>query len=176
VEQPRPSAPTPTPIGSDVSPFKTNPSLIADLEQRIHLLVNVERGAQGQLMWDRQLANIARAHSVDQATYGYFSHEDQSGRGPTERASQAGYECVTANWIGVAENIFQTFLYSSYTYRGGRRVDQEYLTLDEMATQIVDGWMDSPGHRRNILDPYTNEGIGVGINDADTVYVTQNFC
>ncbi|MBS1128555.1 MAG: serine protease, partial [Nitrospirae bacterium] len=39
------------------------------------------------------------------------------------------------------------------------------------------GWMNSQGHRKNILTPHwLNQGIGVFISTDDTVYITQNFC
>jgi uncharacterized protein YkwD len=52
-----------------------------------------------------------------------------------------------------------------------------YMSIEETASQAVVGWMGSPGHRRNILEPsYDREGIGVGISADEKVYVTQNFC
>ena len=56
-------------------------------------------------------------------------------------------------------------------------VSKDYHSLEELANLVVDGWMDSPGHRENILNSsYDVEGIGVAINDDEEVYVTQNFC
>ncbi len=47
----------------------------------------------------------------------------------------------------------------------------------ELAELVVDGWMDSSGHRENILkDSYDLEGIGVAIDSTEQVYITQNFC
>ena len=48
----------------------------------------------------------------------------------------------------------------------------------EMARQLVDGWMDSPGHRANILRVASHQlGVGVYVNGRvyATVYATQNF-
>ena len=45
------------------------------------------------------------------------------------------------------------------------------------AGSVVKGWMDSPGHRENILtNGYESEGIGVAFGSYNTVLVTQNFC
>jgi uncharacterized protein YkwD len=45
-----------------------------------------------------------------------------------------------------------------------------------LATETVNGWMNSPGHRINILTPhFQSEGIGVSIS-GNQVYLTQNFC
>ena len=46
---------------------------------------------------------------------------------------------------------------------------------DQIAREVVSGWMDSPGHRQNILDnTYSNMGVGVGFNGQE-YYITQNF-
>lgn len=42
---------------------------------------------------------------------------------------------------------------------------------------MVDSWMNSPGHRANILNPdYDRAGIGVAVDAEEAVYATQNFC
>ena len=51
-----------------------------------------------------------------------------------------------------------------------------YSGLEIIAEKQVQGWMDSPGHRRNILSSYHSEGIGVFITNDGRVYATQNFC
>ena len=51
------------------------------------------------------------------------------------------------------------------------------MTLEDLALQIVDGWMNSPGHMENILtETYDREGIGIGIGAEESVWITQNFC
>lgn len=56
-----------------------------------------------------------------------------------------------------------------------------YDTPEGLATGIVDSWMNSTGHRENILRPYWN-GEGIGIEIVETgdgmtkVWATQNFC
>ena len=43
-------------------------------------------------------------------------------------------------------------------------------------TPIVNAWMESQSHRKNILTrEYTHSGIGIALNDAGGVYITQNF-
>ena len=52
---------------------------------------------------------------------------------------------------------------------------RNYITLEDLAFRIVDGWMNSPGHRENILtETYDRKGIGIGAEES--VWVTQNFC
>jgi uncharacterized protein YkwD len=50
------------------------------------------------------------------------------------------------------------------------------ISATELAERVVDGWMDSPGHRENILtNQFKGEGIGVYSRPDGTVFVTQNF-
>ena len=47
----------------------------------------------------------------------------------------------------------------------------------KIAETTVKGWMNSPGHRKNILTPHwRSEGIGIAISPDDKVYITENFC
>ena len=112
----------------------------------------------------------------------YFAHVNLQGQSPIDRGVQAGYPCRkdygSYYTEGIAENIFQTSLFSSYTTTlGGLVVSRDYMTTEEIASRIVDGWMDSPGHRQNILETsYDMEGIGAVVIADEKVYVTQNFC
>jgi len=59
---------------------------------------------------------------------------------------------------------------------GGVYTHSDYYTLEELAAQAVASWMDSPGHRENILTDYwLAEGIGIVIAPDGRVYVTENF-
>ncbi len=157
---------------------------IEAVESEIHRLTNEERVQRSvrALSYDPSLASIARGHSGDMAQFNYFAHNNLLGQSPIDRGAQAGYACRkdygSYYTEGIAENIFQTSLYSSYTTTlGGLVVSRDYRTMEEIASQIVDGWMDSPGHRRNILETsYDQEGIGVVVTADEKVYVTQNFC
>ena len=154
------------------------------VELEIHRLTNEERVQHSvtALSYDPSLASIARGHSGDMAQLDYFGHENFLGQTPSDRAAKAGYGCRKDYGSyyseGIAENIFQTSLYSSYTTTpGGLVVSRDYMTMEEIAAQIVEGWMDSPGHRENILDSsYEKEGIGVAVSAEEKVYITQNFC
>lgn len=154
----------------------------AQLELLIHQMVNGQRSKYGlpQLTWDERLASIARTHSEDMAKLNYFSHTNQAGEGPSVRAARQGYVCRkdygSYYRLGIAENIFQGWLYSSITYFGPVPV-KNWLSIEEIAQQVVDEWMDSPGHRSNILDgQYDRQGIGVAVSSDEKVLVTQNFC
>jgi uncharacterized protein YkwD len=101
-------------------------------------LVNQRRAARHcpALRWDIRLAAVAQAHSADMARRHYFSHVDPDGLDPSERIDRAGIEA----WAS-AENIAQGY---------------------RTASEVLDGWIVSPGHRRNLDDcNYTHHGIGL---------------
>ena len=140
-------------------------------EMEVHRLINLEREKQGlkTLGYDEKLASIAKSHSKDMASSGYFSHDTPEGLDPTDRAGKADYVCryQIGNLIysGIGENI--------HMVKGSSIALWSSESIAEMA---VSDWMDSPGHRKNILTSnFSNEGIGVSIS-AFTIYVTQNFC
>ena len=119
------------------------------LEARVLALVNTEREAVGcgPLVADDRLAAVARAHSADMRSRGFFDHVDPDGVGPFDRAEGAG---LTAR----AENIA----------RGQR--DAAGVTAD---------WMSSPGHRASILNcTLTSVGIGV-VEGSGGPWWTQLF-
>lgn len=154
---------------------------IQELEKQIHDLINEEREKRGlsALAWNDKLSVIARKHSQDMANRNYFAHSDPEGHDFSYRYQQEGFNCDVrvGNYIYMgAENIFQNNLYSSVTYYGGIP-SYDWNSQDEIAESTVQGWMNSPGHRQNILTAYwKSEGIGVAISDDDKVYITEDFC
>lgn len=154
------------------------------LEAQIHELVNAERASQGlsELGWDADLAAVARAHSLDMSARGYFAHINPEGEGPLERCREAGFavrKIPTGDFqyrLGCAENLFQGSIEKTRWYAEGTYSHSDYYTVEELAGQCVAAWMESPGHRENILTPYwLAEGIGIVIAPDGKVYVTQNF-
>ena len=171
----------------------------ARLEDLILHYTNVERKAAGlkPLNHDRDLSNIARGHSRDMTRFGLY-HEI-NGKGPTDRALEAGYKCrfhfgdgsYSDDYSGLGENISE---YPRITEFNTQMIGNMWRTIPskfsrdsrDMALAIVRSWMNSPGHRRNILDSrYSRIGIGVAIeyekvaNSVDLyqerVFSTQNF-
>ncbi|HET6566797.1 MAG TPA: CAP domain-containing protein [Rhodothermales bacterium] len=137
------------------------------------------------LTWNAKLAEIGRGHSVDMARHGFFSHVDTRGLDPTARATKSGFACKkqvgSSTYTGIGENLYMTGLYSRWhttvTGTGTSSRVYDWKTLDELALETVQAWMNSPGHRANLLDPkYDSEGIGIGISTDYNVYVTQDFC
>ena len=150
------------------------------LESRIHELTNIERSNNGRskLLYDEKLAEIAQKHSEDMVRRNFFEHDNLDRQDPTDRANRAGYDCTKdfGDYYteGVAENIAGDHI-GEYVYESGSIA--EYKTPEEIAKSVVSGWMNSPGHRENILDSaYDREGIGVAIAANGEVLVTQNFC
>jgi uncharacterized protein YkwD len=171
-----------TPAGASEQ-VRSKPQVVpSDLEQRVLELINAERAKQNlrPLELDLKLAEIARAHSRDMVKQGYFNHITPEGRGPAERSRAAGYECRkrSGDFTGqqLAENLFQNNLYDRVVYQNGARF-YEWKSAEEIAKSSVKGWMKSPGHRGNILNPgYDKTGIGVAIGADGKVILTQLFC
>ena len=129
---PTPSAPT----APATSPQTPQPAGGSGAEAQVLTLVNAERAAAGcrALVADPALAAVARAHSQDMRDRGFFSHENPDGLSPFDRAERAG---ISAR----AENIA----------RGQKD-----------AAAVMDAWMNSSGHRANILNcGLTRLGVGV---------------
>jgi len=119
-------------------------------------------------IFDNQLSMIAKEHSQDMYQRNFFDHNNPDGNGPTERAKQKGIRVTNGNWVGIGENIGQTpigdVIGCGYTY-----------SEEEIAKCAVDGWMDSQGHRTNILDiNYDVIGVGTYCTTSDC-WNTQDF-
>jgi len=141
-------------------------------EMEVHRLINLERVKHGlkTLEYDEKLSSVAKSHSIDMANNEYFSHETPEGLNPTDRAGKADYVCryQIGNLIysGIGENIHMVKSSSVSLWS----------SPESIAELAVSGWMDSPGHKKNILTSnFSSEGIGVYISTF-TIHVTQNFC
>jgi uncharacterized protein YkwD len=173
--------PSVTPVPGKISedPYTVSTT---DLAARVHELINSERQSYGlaPLAYDPALASIALSHSNDMALNNYFAHVNLAGKTPADRGNAAGYTCKkdygSYYTIGIAENLFQNNLYTSVTETNGVYT-YDWTAPEEIARSSVTGWMNSEGHRKNILTPtYDREGIGVAIAADDKVYITENFC
>jgi uncharacterized protein YkwD/predicted nucleic acid binding AN1-type Zn finger protein len=145
-----------------------------EIESKIHEGINEERQSRGlsRLDFDESLERIAHYHNKDMAKLDYFAHTAPDGETMGDRYDMFGYQCRQEmsgdQYATGAENIFKM------RYSGESRSEAE------IAEAAVEGWMNSEGHRENILKEYwENEGIDVYITNEDEwtyVYVTQNFC
>jgi uncharacterized protein YkwD len=142
-------AATPVPAVSELAPREKTG--LTTREQQVVDQVNQERAKAGlqPLRVSPRLTEAARRHSTNMARQSTGAHE-LDGVGPGERIRETGYRAM--QW---GENI-----------AWGARTPE----------QAMSGWMNSPGHRRNILSSDVNE-IGVGVADgSDGVpYWTQVF-
>jgi uncharacterized protein YkwD len=158
--------------------FAAEPFSATVLERRIFSAVNAQRVKAGlaPLKTNLKLETIARAHSIDMAKRNYTSHVTPEGLDPSARAKKAGFNTVkkegNVTRRGVGENIYET--QSSLESEG---VVTYYIAdMDELVKKAVDGWMNSPGHRKNILNKdYTISGLGVAVSKDKKVKITQVF-
>ncbi len=119
---------------------------------RVFELTNAERASRGlaPLRHNGLLSQAADAHSKDQAAQEKLTHTGSDGSSPGDRIDRTGYP-----WRTWAENA-----------AGG------YGT----AERVVDGWVRSPGHLANILNPNVTEiGLGIAYTAGGYPYWTQVF-
>lgn len=109
-------------------------------------LVNEERASAGvpPYAWNGQLGDAAQLHAEDMVAQNYFDHASLDGRSFSDRAVEAGYDASPRG-----ENI-----------AAGQR----------NPASVMDSWMNSDGHRRNILSDGSNE-IGIGLHERHWVQV-----
>lgn len=121
--------------------FKTkNISTNSEAELKMLEMVNKERTSRGlqALIMDGPLREVARLHSKDMFEQGYFSHYAPSGLSPFDRMQK--------------DNI-------SFNYAG------ENLALAPSVDFAMQGLMNSPGHKANILSPNFKK-VGIGAIDG----------
>ncbi|HWQ64680.1 MAG TPA: CAP domain-containing protein [Methanospirillum sp.] len=126
------------------------------------------------LVWDDDLARLAVNYSDRMVAQKFFSHTDPDGHDQSDRAAAAGYKAVKeikgGERIGVAENIAYIGTGDVAGYGYVNPTDPESI-----AKGIMTGWIKSPGHRANILDPLASR-IGVGLSyNGEYWYASQEF-
>jgi len=126
------------------------------LEREVFTLINAERRRHdlGQLEWNDKLASLARLHSQNMAREKFFSHRGSDGSMVDDRADRLGL----GTWRAIGENI---------AYMRG---------YDNPAELAVQKWLESTGHRKNLLGPTWKESaVGVAITSDGTYYFTEVF-
>ena len=159
-----PATPTtrPTAVHTPVSSAQPTPPVVpasptpgfdlAALQAMMLDEINADRTAAGltPVAWDPIAAQAGQAHAADMLANGYFSHWNLQGLGPEHRYALAGGRDA------VAENLY-TFWYRYEDGRAAPIEDWPRVVRDAQASL-----MQSPGHRRTILDPaHTHVGIGI---------------
>ncbi|MHC4959584.1 MAG: CAP domain-containing protein [Planctomycetota bacterium] len=125
------------------------------MESSVHDLVNAERMANSvaPLVHDDVLRLVARAHSQDMVARDFFDHVNPDGYDPFDRMRGASVVFLTAG-----ENIAWNHGFS----------DPDVV--------VVDAWMNSSGHRANILNGnFTHGGLGVARRGDGAWFFTQVF-
>lgn len=156
--QTEPPAPVPDPAPPSPVPPPTS-QWQADMVQAINVARAVGRQcgsefypAAGPVTHNDVLAVAAQLHAEDMAINNYFDHVSLDGRNPGDRITDAGY-----NWRTYGENIAA----------GQRSVDE-----------VMAGWLASPGHCANIMNPAFEE-VGLGLYEYSASrygrYWVQNF-
>jgi uncharacterized protein YkwD len=121
-----------------------------DSERQLFEALNRERTAQGlaELQWDNALFKAARQHALRMVNLNMLEHQLPSEPKLEERLAEAG-----ARFGAIAENI----------------------AIGSNPQTIHAGWMDSPGHRKNILDPrLTSVGIAA-VRGTGGLFAVQDF-
>lgn len=143
-------------VNNSISPEKTLtaavPNTIKGYEDEVVRLVNVQRAKKGlqRLKSNSEIARVARYKSQDMINKRYFSHISPTYGSPFKMMESFGIRFSAAG-----ENI----AYGQKT-----------------SAAVMNAWMNSPGHRANILSPsYKNIGVGLAKNKNGVCYWTQMF-
>ncbi|MFF9899451.1 sigma-70 family RNA polymerase sigma factor [Streptomyces longispororuber] len=147
--RPAPATTPTTPRPTRKAPAPAAPS--GSKARQVLSLVNAERAKAGcgPLTHNSKLATAAQRHSADMRARNYFDHTSPDGTDPGQRITAAGYK-----WSTYGENIA----------RG-----------QQSAAAVMKSWMNSDGHRANILNCSFKE-LGVGIEEGSGgPWWTQNF-
>lgn len=148
---------------------------VSKIEHHVFRLTNRERRRRGArpLAWERPIGMVARRHSRDMSRRSYLDHQTRgTGETPTDRAQKAGLD------MALGENIAQTWRHSYITItKNSAKHYHGFKDEKAIAASLVRMWMNSPGHRANMLDgSYNQIGVGVWINyKSGKVHATQNF-
>ncbi|MGW5851070.1 CAP domain-containing protein [Streptomyces sp. NPDC055254] len=145
----KPQAPARPPAGTAAPEAPEGTPAPSGAQAEVLALVNKERAAAGcsALTVNAKLTKAAQDHSADMAAHSNMSHTGSDGSDPGGRITRAGYV-----WRTYGENV-------AYGY--------------STPAKVMEGWMNSPGHKRNILDCSYKE-IGIGLAQPGH-YWTQNF-
>jgi uncharacterized protein YkwD len=99
----------------------------------------------------------------------YFAHENPDGESPRDRILATGISCPLTG-----ENLHQTWYDEQISNDRGIYT---LTTADGVAEDVVVAFMQSPPHRKTLLDAqFDRIGVGVSVNTQRNVHATQNFC
>lgn len=146
------STPTQQPASTKTNPATgTASSGLTAAEQQAFNLLNADRTSNGlpALKLNAKLTSLADRYAQDMINRHFFAHTNPEGLSPFDRMRQAGIP---------------------YTYAG------ENLAINSSVPNAEVAFMNSPGHRANILNAnYNQVGLGVELSPSGQVYVVQEF-
>lgn len=143
-------------VGTSASATALTTAAVRALERDAFQLINSERSLAGlpTLKWSDRIADVARFHSTNMAEYNFFSHKGLDGSMVDERAEKL----KMGAWTAIGENI---------AFMKG---------YDNPAGIAVEKWLDSPGHKKNLLNPdWTETAVGLAVTADGKYYFTQVF-
>lgn len=169
------------PVADYIDPSHFDEAMLCSL---IFNMTNAERARAGvgPLAQSRGAAAAATAHSRDMAQRGYFDHKSKGlirRSNPSSRMAAYGYQPRMS-----AENIamvptFNNQIIQTSSDRSRRVMAADYNGYHRLAQYAMQEWMNSPGHRKNILNgQLTTMGVGVALGmrgNVPYVYLTQDF-
>lgn len=131
--------------------------------QKLLAMINTARGQQRQcgaqnfaaatpLAWNATLASTAEAHTRAMANQNFLDHVDRDGRTPGDRAELAGY--------------------------AGQLTGENIAAGQDTPRKVVDGWLASPGHCANLMNPqFTELGAAYAVDPKSDagIYWTAMF-
>jgi uncharacterized protein YkwD len=129
---------------------------VVSLEHQAFDLINKKRLENGlqPLVWNAELEAVAKMHSQNMAQYQFFSHKGLDNKYVSDRALAAHI----VGWRSIGENI---------------AVNRGYSDPAGFAIEL---WLESAGHRRNLLDSgWKESAIGVAMSPDGSFYFTQVF-
>ncbi len=147
-------------VAAATVPSRDPPENLRTLREAALMLANADREEHGltPLRPDATLAAAAQRHAEDMLARGYFAHASPDGRTVVDRYRAAGGTGSPA----IGENL------ANCTRCGPPR--------RALLERFESGWMESPGHRRNLLDPgFDRFGLGIAAGPDGRVYAVQTF-
>jgi len=161
-----PSDAAPTGTTTDAASLNTTQAETATLAR-----VNEVREERGlaPLTTHSELADLAATHSANMAQNEYYSHESPGGSSFAARAARAAPACANPS-----ENIHRAPLDSSVRIYGSDRTVST-TSPRGLATYLVQGWLNSPDHRENLLATTETAAISIRVSDENKIYATMTF-
>lgn len=144
------------------------------VEYYVESLVNYRREQYNKnpLNHSRKLSDVSNYNTRLMLNNDYVSHTDINGDDPIDRVKKYNIDKCS----NYGENLIKTAYnkkINSDRYNKPKYINEE----DELARSIVNGWMNSTGHRKNILkNDWKYYGTDIGINSSGVVFVTQMYC